>query len=66
MVLMPEKNNPVRSNILFDFYEYVSLRWAFIPFKMKRGSSSFRGPKFEILYHIILSCTPKVSYIFAK
>ena len=28
---MPEKNNPVRSDILADFYEYVFSRWAFCP-----------------------------------
>ena len=28
---MLEKNNPVRSDILFDFYEYTSSRWALYP-----------------------------------
>ena len=51
---LAEKNNSVRSDILFDFYEYVFSRWAYCPtlaYTFHYGSSSFRDPKFDILYH---------------
>ena len=38
LVLLPEKNIPVRPVILFDFYEYASSRWEL------RNSYSLRGP----------------------
>ena len=31
LIPMSEKNNPVRSDVLFDFYKYVSSRCAFLP-----------------------------------
>ena len=52
---MPEKNNPARSDILFDFYEYVSSRWAICSILIDTFHYEMRliQFKFEILYHDI-------------
>ena len=52
---MPEKSIPVRLDILFDFYEYVSSRWAICSILIDTFHYEMRliEFQFDILYHDI-------------
>ena len=72
LIPLAEKNNPVKSDILFDLYEYVSSRWAFCPtlvYTFHYGSRLIQFQRPTVWYFVPyfnLSCSPKVTYIFTK
>ena len=63
---MSEKNNPVRSDILFDFYEHVSSMWACLYLLLCNAAHPVSGAQNLIFYTMRFYFKPNFTYIFAK